>query len=700
MLTFRADNHGLLHLYRFRNAAMEEKYLEKSLKWRWYSCMTHFYFTIAFRLPFVIVGQSFCFIMMYSAVMLCAVLFLLAGHCWAPGRRWIVELHFLFCLLMVALDGYLFPRQVTDFSVAWYKIWMPTPQHHLILVGPDGQQTIDTAFFEFLQFVFGMPIIAEVMSTYLPTLLHIASTGLTPYSVPALLIAMVSMIVSAALSPGIETIFLVWHLLLCVFLTAFYLVFAVVVERWSRSHFLTATLLGRELYASQTADSILNHTLKNILSDAAATMELYLAGRVERDSLESAVHCLRRGMRACKDRQVYLKLVAGEYAPALHTVALPDFSRELIAGRDVQSDMPQLTVRTDVPLLNLILENAVSNAFKHGHPNNPDVRLAVATAPLRADPLFEGRRMLHFTVANVANPQRQRLTPEFVEGLFAGKVEVSQTMAVRGLPILSDRIGLKHCALAAEVGGISLHLRQDGDVVTFCASVEADVVADDLDLPYSAAPATGGLAPAAVAGPFPAGLRFAVLDDSRAARQLLQFHIASWCSPAVVRCFGEREEDVEAFFAAAVKEADIVILDQHLDYTQTYLGSDLVRRLTEAQYGGFICLRSANDTVEDQALYMRSGAHCSFGKDLPGKQLMAELKDAYCLFKARQSISPALQHLSSVADLPAPPPRRAERRRGSSALYCPIISAGGLPFDIANPGTPTFAWAVSPLLRG
>lgn len=38
----------------------------------------------------------------------------------------------------------------------------------------------------------------------------------------------------------------------------------------------------------------------------------------------------------------------------------------------------------------------------------------------------------------------------------------------------------------------------------------------------------------------------------------------------------------------------------------------------------------ANDAVEDQALYIGSGAHCSFGKDLPCKQLMAELKDAYC----------------------------------------------------------------------
>lgn len=38
-----------------------------------------------------------------------------------------------------------------------------------------------------------------------------------------------------------------------------------------------------------------------------------------------------------------------------------------------------------------------------------------------------------------ANPPLSSPAVEFVEGLFAGKVEVSQTMAVRGLPILSGQ---------------------------------------------------------------------------------------------------------------------------------------------------------------------------------------------------------------------------------------------------------------------
>eukprot|EP00667_Euglena_gracilis_P009998 EG_transcript_10172 len=503
MFDFRTENHGLLNLYRFRNAALEEKYLERSLKWRWQSCMIHFYLTIAFRIPMLLLGQSLGPTMLYTAIMSCALAFLLLGHLWRAGRRWIVELHFVFCLLMVAADAYLFPHQVMEFSTLFYNLWLPSPQHHLVLIGPDGQQTVDAQFHLFLQVVVGMPIIPEVLCTFLPSMLHIALTGLTPYSVPAFLATMVSMALSVGLSPSIGTIFLAWHLAVTVLLTVFYFIIGIMVERWSRSHFLTESRLCRELHASQTADSILNHTLKNILSDAAATMELYLAGRVERDSLESAIHCLRRGMRACKDRQVYLKLVAGEYTPALHTVALQDFGHDLIAGRDVQSNVAKLTVRTDVALLNLILENAVSNAFKHGHPRKPEVHFAASIGPVRENPLADSRRMLHFTVANVAHPQRQRLTPEVVAGLFAGKVDVTQNTA--GLPVLSDRIGITHCAMAAEVGHISLQLCQEGDVVTFCASVEADVVADDLDLPPATprAGAAAAAAAAAVAGPFP-----------------------------------------------------------------------------------------------------------------------------------------------------------------------------------------------------
>ncbi len=40
--------------------------------------------------------------------------------------------------------------------------------------------------------------------------------------------------------------------------------------------------------------------------------------------------------------------------------------------------------------------------------------------------------------------------------------------------------------------------------------------------------------------------------------------------PASIRCFGSTESDIAVFLAAALAEADIIILDQHLEYSKTY----------------------------------------------------------------------------------------------------------------------------------
>eukprot|EP00668_Euglena_longa_P036242 GGOE01046580.1.p1 GENE.GGOE01046580.1~~GGOE01046580.1.p1 ORF type:complete len:493 (-),score=84.55 GGOE01046580.1:483-1961(-) len=492
---------------------------------------------------------------------------------------------------------------------------------------------------------------------------------------------MLGMALSAGLTPNITTFSLAWHIVMSLLCCIFSFIFAVVSERSSRSQFLTETLLARELHASQTADSILNHTLKNILSDAAATLELYLAGQGERDTLESAIGGLRRGMRACKNRQVYLKLVGGEYAPHQHTVDLQEFVKELVAGRDVQSNASKMIVHTDAVLLNLVLENAISNAFQHGHPSDPQVQLNVDTSPLSNDPFSLHRSSLHFTVSNLANPRCQELTPERVDCLLMGNAEVPPNAVV---PALSDCIGIAHCVLAAKAGHIALHMAQEGNVVTFRASVEVDVLPEE------------PLAPTASNGPaaaqFPHGLCFAILDDSLAARRLLQFHITTWCSPGTVRCFGEREEDIDAFCITAAAEADIVILDQNLAYSQLHLGSDIARKLVQSGFAGFICLRSANDSTEDQALYLRSGAHCCFGKDLLGRQLMTELMQHYCRFREGAAVRrPA----------GAPPPCTMAELPGSqqtsfSSFPC-AVSSGCVQIDAESPNVPCGMHAWVPL---
>eukprot|EP00667_Euglena_gracilis_P006103 EG_transcript_6145 len=588
MLQFRPENHSVFRLYRFRNPAWEAEYQEKSREWRWYACMIHFYGRFVFSIPNMLSYQKWTALppefWLYVGIDALGLACALAGHFSAVGRRRVVELHFVVCLLVMAAYSHLCPQHAASMSQAVYTRWVPSPSHHLLVAGPDGSAVVDAPFLLFAQRIgAGQGVGMIVSEAVFPTLLHTCLTGLTSYTVPIIACTTLATLFSVSFTPAVDPGDLASNAVMLAAGAGFFFCVAAAVERCARSQFLAEVLLARELHASQSADSILNHTLKNVLCDVAATIELFLAGTVDRDTLEGAIHCLRRGMRACKERQVFLKLVAGEYTPALHAVDMQDFGQELVAGRKVQGTFVRLQVLLDTSLLNLVLDNAITNAFKHGHPDDPRVHFTIETAPLKDDPLSPGKEAVTFTVTNRANPQRPHLTPEYVAHLFAGKAEVPRNTV---LPASSDRVGLTHCVLAAKAG-IALDLFQVDSVVYFRATVDAEAVAH-----FVPSPSTIALSASHMCTAFPVGLRFAVLDDSLAARRLLHFHLTSWCSPSAVHCFGEREADIEAFVQTALHDADIVILDQNLDYSQPFLGTDVAQCLVQGGFGGFICMRS------------------------------------------------------------------------------------------------------------
>ena len=69
------------------------------------------------------------------------------------------------------------------------------------------------------------------------------------------------------------------------------------------------------------------------------------------------------------------------YKVALIPVNLAEFVSELTSGRPVLVGFPRMTVLIDPTLCSLILDNTLSNAFKHGHPESPAVRLTIACTP-------------------------------------------------------------------------------------------------------------------------------------------------------------------------------------------------------------------------------------------------------------------------------------------------------------------------------
>eukprot|EP00667_Euglena_gracilis_P006987 EG_transcript_7056 len=339
---------------------------------------------------------------------------------------------------------------------------------------------------------------------------------------------------------------------------------SLVVERLRRLDFLTQAQLAQELQASQLADNVLNHTLKNALADVAADIEVFLAGDVGMDVLRDAVACLRRGIQSCRARSVYLKMVAGEYVPVNNAINLAEFGQQLVAGRSVQTRLVHRTVLMDATLLELILENALSNAFRHGHPDHPDVTLTI-----QAEPSLRGCQVLSFIITNVAHPHRPILTDELARTLLAGEARGPPAAVT---PTLSDGLGLQHCRMAARLGGIALALRQAAGVVAFTATLDVGVP------PGSAGPPVEdeflGLAEQC-----PAGLCIFCLDDSAAARRLLELQLKCGCPAATVRTFGSAEQDIDLFVTEALRHADIVVVDQNLQYALTYYGTDVCRKL-------------------------------------------------------------------------------------------------------------------------
>eukprot|EP00667_Euglena_gracilis_P004969 EG_transcript_4998 len=412
-----------------------------------------------------------------------------------------------------------------------------------------------------------------------------------------------------------------------------FLAFSILVERLRRTSFLNEALLTREMQAAQLADSMLNHTLKNLLADVVASLEVYLAGEAPSGTLEDSVTCLRRGMMACKERQVYLKLVSGEYVPVSQAVNLKEFGAQLSAGRAIWVEAVDLSVYLDSTICNLILENALSNAFRHGHPTDPRVKVIIE--PLHQNSERGTRpeyQRIRFTVENAADPGRPPLTPEDVGRLFRGQAHLVSNVRV---PTLSDRVGIVHCVMAAQLGGLSLSLTQEGEVVRFCATLDAATVSQ----PPSSRGTLAWSGSSSVEQ-FPSGLRFCCLDDSKPALRLLDFHIRKWCEPSTVHLFGYTEEEVRGFVAFALEHADVVILDQHMHFSCTYLGTDLVRQLRTRGFPGLICVRSANDGEADCERYRRAGAHCCFGKDVVGSMMMEQLKSAYVQLKFEVPSSP------------------------------------------------------------
>jgi len=556
-----------------------------------------------------------------------ALVFASSGSLHPVFRRKSVPVHFLFCLLSIGiLITTIFAQYVELFS-DWDQMFLPSGGH-LMSVSRDGTTlVVDEALEAFFRLLAVRSAVNTATAIAPGLLFFVCLTGLNLCSLACYAICFVGLIVAdTVVMQNLATP--IYDVVSVMTLATFSVLITVVLEGVRRRKFLAETQLERQMRASETADSILNHMLKNTLADVAGYIELHLQGSIPVSALHDSLACLRRGMRVCKERLAYLKLVGGDYTPVLNPVGLSDFGRQLASGRPIATEFADSTVLMDHVVCGLILENALSNAAKHGRPDNPDITFAIRLLLISEDNLAT----VQFEVTNLVQPGAIPLTPEYVGKMFGDSSGERHRRAV----FLSDGIGLAHSRLAARLAGITLSLTQTGDRAVFRAEVDAEILGtsrrpsvahpppsfpslpcSSLDLTRFGETETVGFSDLFTLTS-PKRLRFLILDDNAVSRKILSHQIASLCPRAQITEFGDQESDVELFSALAVECADIVVVDQHLDYGEPRLGTDVVRRLRQMGYKGLVCIRSADDSPEDQTRYTASGAHCSIGKDVPG----------------------------------------------------------------------------------
>ena len=329
---------------------------------------------------------------------------------------------------------------------------------------------------------------------------------------------------------------------------------------------------------------------------------------------------LQWGMQWCKQRLAILKLTSGSYVPKPTRVDLQKFVGMLVQGRDVQVipfQAPAVMLDETGPAV--MLENVLTNASRHGDPAGPDVRLRVDLRPC-ADPTVPGHHLssdLVFEVTNRADPAKPKITDEFVAKALRGET-------VQSASALSEGLGLQHIFMAAATLGVDASLRQEADTVVFRARTTVQVLPDPID-PDDGAP--GPLPPPRA---LPAGLTFLCLDDSAVACRFLAANLEHRVPGSTVRSFGADVEEVDQFMEAALAGAAVVVVDQHLEFgATTVYGTDLMRRLVAVGYPGVLCIRSANASEADEALYRRSGAHCTLDKADRAEDVVRAIAAAY-----------------------------------------------------------------------
>ena len=216
----------------------------------------------------------------------------------------------------------------------------------------------------------------------------------------------------------------------------------------------------------------------------------------------------------------------------LRPVNLAAFGRSLIAGRSVTGDFSDADIMTDPVLCDVMLENMLDNARKHGHPEDPSIKCSIT-----ADATTGKQCIVTFQVTNRPKAGAKRIPADIVSRVVRlGSAREFSTSA------LSDGLGLKHSFLAAGALEAKYRFWQDQDLVTFQAKLTADLVIPETTVVTHTdeGQPSSDLEPV----PVPTGvpLKIFCIEDSGLMRRWL---VSCLTACGEVRAFGATADEVE-----------------------------------------------------------------------------------------------------------------------------------------------------------
>ena len=166
-------------------------------------------------------------------------------------------------------------------------------------------------------------------------------------------------------------------------------------------------------------------------------------------------------------------------------------------------------------------------------------------------------------------------------------------------------LGLQHITMAVNACDMSAELWQEDAYVPFRLRMDSEVshcIAKERDTTAN----TGNIAPC-----FPPNLRVVCINDSPIAHKALESILPQEIAGSVVQVFGKTLAELVEYKRCVAEQCNIAIVDQNLSSPGAEVkGTDLIKEILAAGYGGLACVRSANCTDADQREYLECGAHC------------------------------------------------------------------------------------------